>query len=140
MVRKTVLFICSHNSARSIMAEVLLGHMYGDRYEVLSAGVDPSSIQRPTLSVLEEEGLATEGLNSKGMEGFLHREIDIVVTVCDRARESCPIFPGGGVRVHMGFPEPGVFPGDGERTLGSFRAVRDDIRRWLVGKFGDGGR
>ena len=137
MARKRVLFICNHNSARSIMAEALLQTMYGDRYDVSSAGVDPGGVQRHTIEVLREEGLPTEGLNSKGMEGFFDLGIDIVVTVCDGVRESCPAFPGRGTRIHHSFADPEVFPGDEERTLGSFRAVRDDIRRWLTGEFED---
>lgn len=118
-----VLFVCTHNSARSIMAEVLLRDKGGDRYEVHSAGTEPGEVRRLTLRVLEEAGLSTEGLRSKSVTEFLDQRFDFVITVCDSARQDCPVFPGEGERLHWGHDDPSAVEGTEEQRLAAFRRV-----------------
>ena len=99
---KTVLFLCTHNSARSQMAEAYLKKLYGDRYEAHSAGITPTQINPYVVKVMAEEGVDLSGARSKSIEEYLDRNFDLVVTVCDDARESCPVFPGDEL-VHHGF-------------------------------------
>lgn len=118
-----VIFVCTHNSARSIMAEVLLREKGGDRYEVHSAGTEVSEVRSLTLRVLEEAGLPTEGLRSKSVNEFIDHRFDYVVTVCDSARQTCPVFPGEGKRLHWGEDDPSAATGTEEERLAAFRRV-----------------
>jgi ArsR family transcriptional regulator, arsenate/arsenite/antimonite-responsive transcriptional repressor / arsenate reductase (thioredoxin) len=101
-----VLFLCTHNSARSQIAEALLRHLGGDRVEVYSAGTQPSTVHPLALAVLQRNEIDTTGLTSKHLEQFIGQQFDFVITVCDRAKESCPIFPGDPERIHWSFPDP----------------------------------
>lgn len=101
-----VLFLCTHNSARSQMAEALLRHLGGDRVEVLSAGTEVSRVHPRAFETLQKQGINTDGLYSKSLNEFLGQDFDYVITVCDNARESCPIFPGDPERIHWSFPDP----------------------------------
>lgn len=118
-----VLFVCTHNSARSVMAEVLLGHHGGDAFEVHSAGVEPGEIRPLTLRVIQEAGLPTDGLRSKSVAEFAGQSFDHVVTVCDSARQACPVFPGEGQRLHWGYEDPSAATGTDEERLAVFRRV-----------------
>jgi len=118
-----VIFVCTHNSARSVMAEVLLRAKGGDAYDVVSAGTQPSQIQPLTLRVLQEAGLPTEGLRSKSVSEFRGRTFDYVITVCDPARQDCPVFPGEGERLHWGYDDPSAAKGTEEERLRVFRRV-----------------
>jgi arsenate reductase len=118
-----VIFVCTHNSARSIMAEVLLREKGGDAYEVHSAGTEPGEVRPLTLQVLQEAGLPTEGLRSKSVNDFMGQRFDFVVTVCDSARQSCPTFPGEGQRLHWGYDDPSAAEGSDEQRLQAFRRV-----------------
>ena len=118
-----VIFVCTHNSARSIMAEVLLRDKGGDRYEVHSAGTEIAQVRPLTLRVLQEAGLPTEGLHSKSVNDFLGQRFDYVVTVCDSARQRCPVFPGEGERMHWGYDDPSAAKGTEEERLEAFRQV-----------------
>jgi len=118
-----VLFVCTHNSARSIMAEALLRARGGDGYEVFSAGTHAGAIRPQTLQVLEEAGLPTDGLRSKSVKEFMGRRFDFVITVCDRARGVCPVFPGEGQRDHWGFDDPSEAEGSEEEQLEAYRQV-----------------
>ncbi len=135
MDRKTVLFICTHNSARSQMAESILRKLGGDRYEVMSAGTHPTRVHPLSLKVLGEKGYGTEGLRSKMAEEFLDREIDIVVTVCDNAKEACPFFPGAARYVHRSFTDPAGEVGDEHFQLNMFRKVRNELEAWIRSEF-----
>lgn len=104
--RARVLFLCTHNSARSQLAEALLRHLAGGRVEVFSAGSEPGTVHPQALAVLEREGVAAAGLYSKPVTQFVGQHFDYVITVCDRAKESCPIFPGDPERIHWSFPDP----------------------------------
>jgi arsenate reductase len=118
-----VIFVCTHNSARSIMAEALLRDKGGAGYEVVSAGTEPSEVRPLTLQVLEEAGLPTEGLRSKSVSEFMGRRFDYVITVCDSARQHCPVFPGEGERLHWGYDDPSAVAGSEEQRLAAFRRV-----------------
>jgi arsenate reductase len=119
----SVLFVCTHNSARSIMGEALLRAKGGDDFVVESAGTEPSEVRPLTLRVLEEAGLPTDGLRSKSIQEFMGREFDYVITVCDSARQNCPVFPGEGDRFHWGYPDPSAATGTEEERLEAFRKV-----------------
>jgi arsenate reductase len=120
---KRVLFVCTHNSARSIMGEALLREKGGDAYDVHSAGTEPSEVRPLTLRVLEEAGIPTEGLRSKSVQEFMGRKFDYIITVCDSARQNCPVFPGEGERFHWGYPDPSAATGTEEERLEAFRRV-----------------
>lgn len=119
----TVLFVCTHNSARSIMGEALLRAKGGDAYVAESAGTEPATVRPLTLRVIEEAGLPTDGLRSKSVHEFMGQEFDYVITVCDSARQDCPVFPGQGDRFHWGYPDPSAATGTEEERLEAFRKV-----------------
>jgi protein-tyrosine-phosphatase len=121
--RTSVLFVCTHNSARSIMAEVLLREKGGDAYEAHSAGTEVAEVRPLTLQVLREAGLPTEGLRSKSVDEYTGRRFDYVITVCDSARQRCPVFPGEGQRFHWGYDDPAAVAGTEEERLEAFRRV-----------------
>jgi arsenate reductase len=121
--RLRVLFVCTGNSARSIMAEALLRKHGGDAYEVFSAGTEPRGINPLTVRVLEDAGLPTNGLHSKSVNEFLGQEFDYVITVCDNARQSCPVFPGSYHGFHWGYEDPAEATGTDEERLAVFRRV-----------------
>ena len=132
---KTVLFICTHNSARSHMAEGLMNALYGDRYLAFSAGTEPSEVNPYAVRVMQEIGIDISGHRSKSVDEFLDQDLDYVVTVCDRAKESCPFFPGGRKPMHKGFQDPSSAAGTEEEKLAVFRRVRDEIRVWIAELF-----
>jgi arsenate reductase len=133
--KKKVLFICTHNSARSHMAEGFMNTLLGDHYEAWSAGTDPSVVNPTAVKVMAEVGIDLSAHHSKGLEGFLDREWDYVVTVCDNAKEACPFFPGGSMRIHKGFRDPAGIDGSDAEKLILFRQVRDQIRVWIEKTF-----
>jgi arsenate reductase len=127
---RRVLFICTGNSARSQMAEALLRQLGGDDFEVYSAGIKPKSEVSPNaIEVLRERGISTEGLHPKLVNEFVNKEIDLVVTVCDRAKQSCPHFPGAKHIEHWSLEDPAAFQGSFEEILEAFRETRDEIER-----------
>ena len=134
--RKRVLILCTGNSARSQMAEGLMRELGGDRFEVESAGVNPSRVRDEAVEAMREVGIDISGQRSKAAGEFAGREFDYVITVCDNARETCPVFPGRAERVHRGFEDPPA-PGAADRdtTMAVFRRVRDEIREWLRDEF-----
>ena len=129
--KKKVLILCTGNSARSQMAEGLLRHDAGDRFEVESAGTKPGQVRPEAIAVMTEIGIDIGGHRSKSVEGFAEWEFDYVLTVCDNAKESCPIYPGHANRVHHAFEDPAVAGGSEEERLAVFRRVRDEIRDYL---------
>ena len=118
-----VLFVCTGNSARSLMAEVLLRHHGGDRFEVHSAGTEPRGVNPLTVRVIQEAGLDPSGLRSTSVSAYLNQTFEYVITVCDRAREACPVFPGGGEALHWGYDDPAAVEGTAEERHAAFRAV-----------------
>ncbi len=125
-----VLFLCTHNSSRSQMAEGLLRARGGQRFAVSSAGTHPRSVHPLAIRVMREVGIdisEAAGYRAKGLDEFVGQLVDLVVTVCDEAAEECPFFPGARRQVHWGFPDPSAAIGDEEERLAVFRAVRDAI-------------
>lgn len=105
------------------MAEALLRDKGGDAYEACSAGTEVAQVRPQTLQVLSESGISTEGLRSKSVDEFMGRTFDYVITVCDSARQSCPVFPGEGARFHWGCDDPSAVAGTDEEQLAAFRRV-----------------
>lgn len=129
MSKQTVLILCTGNSARSQMGEGLLRHMAGDRFEVASAGTKPSLVRPEAIQAMQEIGISLEGHRSKSVDEFTGKPIDYVITVCDNAKESCPIFPARTSRMHWPFQDPpGPNEGNYEERLNVFRMVRDQMR------------
>ncbi|HEX2742399.1 MAG TPA: arsenate reductase ArsC, partial [Rubrobacter sp.] len=124
--RLRVLFLCTHNSARSQMAEGLLRDMAGDRFEVFSAGTEATLVRDEAISVMAEIGVDISAQESKTLERYISEPFDLVVTVCDDANEACPVFPGARDRLHWSFPDPSRVKG--EERLAAFRKVRDEIQ------------
>lgn len=118
-----VLFVCTGNSARSVMAEALLRHHGGDRFEVSSAGTEPKGVNPLTLRILAEAGIDGSFARSKSVTEFLGQPFDYVVTVCDQARQSCPVFPGVHESLHWGYEDPAEATGTDEERLAVFRRV-----------------
>lgn len=129
--KKRVLILCTGNSARSQMAEGLLRHDAGDRFEVYSAGTNPSRVRPEAIAVMRELGIDISGQRSKGVDEFEGQSFDYVLTVCDNAKESCPIFPGKTVTLHQSFEDPASFEGPEEQRLALFRRVRDELRKYF---------
>jgi arsenate reductase len=118
-----VLFVCTGNSARSVMAEALLRRRGGSDFEVHSAGTEPKGINPLTVRILKEAGLPTDGLGSKSVSEFLDQRFDYVVTVCDEARQVCPVFPGSHQSMHWGYEDPALATGSEDERLAVFRRV-----------------
>ena len=133
--KQRVLFICTHNSARSQMAEGFLNAYYGDRYEGFSAGIEPRKINECAIEVMREIGIDISSHTSKSVERFRGVHFDYVVTVCDHAREVCPFFPGNKI-LHKSFEDPSDFRGTRSEILDNTRSVRDKIRDWIRKTFG----
>ena len=127
MDKKRVLIVCTGNSARSQMAEGLLRHIAGDRFEVESAGTIASFVRPQAVAVMAEIGIDISGHRSKCLDEFLDQPFEYVITVCAGADESCPAFPGKASRIHWSFDDPAEAAGSNEEQLAVFRRVRDEI-------------
>ncbi len=134
--KNTVLFVCTHNSARSQMAEGLLNHLYADRYLAFSAGTEKTQVRPLAIEAMKKIGIDISHHNSKTVESFGGREFDFLVTVCDRARENCPYVPTRGERLHWSFDDPAAAVGAEEEKLAVFERVRDEMRTKIEGYFG----
>lgn len=140
MAKGRVLFLCAHNSARSQMAEGILRHLAGDRYEVASAGNLPTSVHPLAVEVLTERGVDVSPQRAKSVGELLGQEFDLVVTLCgDDAPGRCPFFPGAKRYEHVPFPDPAARGGDEEEARTAFRQVRDALWDWIVARFVEGG-
>jgi arsenate reductase len=126
-----VLILCTGNSARSQMAEGLLRGLSRAGIEVHSAGTKPSQVNPLAIEAMKETGIDISGHRSKSVEEFAAQRFDIVITVCDNAREACPIFPGAPERIHWSFPDPAAVEGSHEEKLRAFRVVRDGLKQRL---------
>jgi arsenate reductase len=135
-MKKRVIFICTHNAARSQMAEGLLRHFYGERFVAYSAGTQPTQVNPYAVAVMREIGVDISRHRAKSVHEFVNQEFDYVVTLCDRARQTCPFFPFGGSYFHRSFEDPSQVEGSEEDKLQEFRRIRDEIRRWLEESFG----
>ena len=130
--KKRVLILCTGNSARSQMAEGLLRHDAGEKFEVESAGVISSFVRPQAIRAMNEIGIDISGHRSKSVDEFSGQEFDYVITVCDNAKENCPVFPGKTVRLHWSFDDPAEAAGTEAEKLAVFRRVRDEIRNKLA--------
>ncbi|NIO11253.1 MAG: arsenate reductase ArsC [Deltaproteobacteria bacterium] len=133
--RKRVIFLCTHNSCRSQMAEGFLRHHGGDRFEVFSAGISPSSVHPMASEVMAERGIDLSGQRSKSVDEFLGQSFDFIVTTCDDARDKCPVFPGPGQRLHWGLTDPAVASGSREERWKVFQRVRDELEELIRSHF-----
>ena len=127
-----VLILCTGNSARSQMAEGLLRHLAGERFDVRSAGTRPTVVRPEAIAVMREAGIDITGHRSKHVDEFAGESFDYVLTVCDNANESCPVFPGGTVRLHQSFEDPVAVQGAEAERLAAFRRVREQLREYLA--------
>jgi arsenate reductase (thioredoxin) len=126
-----VLILCTGNSARSQMAEGLLRHDGGNRFEVSSAGTHPTRVRPEAIAAMGEIGIDISGHRSKSVDEFAGQEFDFVITVCDNARESCPMFPAKTQRIHWSIDDPAAVTGSEEENLAAFRRARDELRSRL---------
>jgi arsenate reductase len=130
-VKPRVLIVCTGNAARSQMAEGLLRHIAGDKFEVGSAGIFPSYVRPLAIEAMREIGIDISGQRSKSVDEFLDHPVDYVITVCDYANQECPSFPAGTKRIHWSIADPVSAAGDQEQQLEAFRQARNDLRRRL---------
>jgi arsenate reductase len=124
-----VLFLCTGNSARSIIAEALLKGAGKDAFEVHSAGTEPKGINPFTVKVLEQDGFDVSSMRSKNLNEYLDERFDYVITVCDRAAERCPVFPGDPHRIHWSFPDPAAVEGTDVVKLAAFQTTLREMRQ-----------
>ena len=137
--KSRVLFLCTHNSARSQMAEGLLRHLAGDRFEAMSAGTEATRVRPLAVRAMEEIGIDISGQESKTLDRYLEESFDYVITVCDDANEACPFFPGAANRLHWSFEDPSKAEGSEEERLAVFGRVRDGIRDRVQAELVNGG-
>jgi arsenate reductase len=130
------MFLCTGNSARSQMAEGWLRHLAGDHYDVVSAGTEPSAVNPFAVAAMKERGIDISAHTSKPVARFLGETFHVLITVCDNAREECPIFPGALQRIHWPLEDPAAATGTDSERLETFRRIRDEVetrvRAWLA--------
>ena len=134
-MKKRVIFLCTHNSCRSQMAEGIVNHFLGDRFQAFSAGTEATRVNPLAIRVLAELGIDISGHRSKVLDEFAGKSFEYVITLCGDAADKCPLFFGGVRRVHIGFDDPSRLPGSDEQVLPEFRRVRDEIRDRLIDYF-----
>jgi arsenate reductase len=135
-MKKQILFLCTHNSCRSQMAEALTNHFLGNLCQAFSAGTEATRVNPLAIRVLAELGIDTSRQYSKTIEEYAGQTFDHVVTLCGDANEKCPLFFGGVQRTHQGFEDPSRLSGSEEDVLPEFRRVRDEIKNWIFDYFG----
>jgi arsenate reductase (thioredoxin) len=138
MKKTKVLFLCTHNSARSQMAEGLLRHLARDRFEVMSAGTEATHVRPLAVRAMDEVGIDISGQESKTLDRYVGEPFDYVITVCEEANEACPFFPGAAERLHWSLPDPAAAQGTEEERLEVFRSVRDLLRDYIEGELVNG--
>ncbi|MBK5294585.1 MAG: arsenate reductase ArsC [Acidobacteriia bacterium] len=136
--RKRVLIVCTGNSARSQMAEGFLRHEAGDQFEVFSAGTEPGTLRPEAVQVMREIAVDISSQWSKPLDRFLGQRFDYVITVCDKAREQCPAFPGETLHLHWPFNDPASADGSSDQRLAVFRKLRDKIHSRVMVFLGEG--
>src|SRR5918994_253975 len=137
--KSRVLFLCTHNSARSQMAEGLLRNLASDRFEAMSAGTEATRVRPLAIRAMEEIGIDISEQESKTLDRYLQEPFDYVITVCDDANEACPFFPGAENRLHWSFEDPSRAEGSEEERLAVFRRVRDGIKDRVQAELVNGG-
>jgi len=135
--KTTILFLCTHNSARSQIAEALMNTIFSEYFEAASAGMEATHVNPYVIKVMEELGIDMSHARSKTVSEFRNKQFDYVVTVCDYAKEICPFYPGD-IILHQQFPDPSQFTGDDDEILEKVRVVRDQIHQWLIETFKTG--
>lgn len=142
--KKKVLFLCTHNAARSQIAEGLMNSLLSEKYEAHSAGIEPTSVHPFAVTVMSEIGIDISHNRSKSVDEFFNEDnsgiflFDYVVTVCEHAKEACPYFPNAQKRLHQSFTDPASLDGADASKLEAFRKIRDEITEWLLRVFGEG--
>ena len=131
-MKKKVLFLCTHNSCRSQMAEGIVNHYLGESFQAFSAGTEKTRVNPLAIQILAEIGIDISGHYSKTLDQFEGEKFDHVITLCGSANEQCPIFFGGVKRVHIGFDDPSRTVGTQDEILRDFRRVRDEIKDKLI--------
>lgn len=136
-MKQKVLFLCTGNSARSQMAEALLRHLAGNRFEVFSAGLEPKGVNPFAIKAINELDINMEGHSSKLIDVYIGKvDFDYLITVCSNADQNCPFFPGMGKRLHWPFEDPAAVEGTDEEKLAAFREIRNQIQeqieKWLL--------
>src|SRR5438552_3742844 len=134
-----VLVLCTGNSARSQMAERLFRHEAGDLCEVFSAGTNPAQVRPEAIAVMSEIGIDISGQRSKSVDDFTGHEFDYIITVCDHAKELCPVFPGETKHLHWSFDNPAVVQGSNEERKTAFRRIRDELHERIRSFLGETG-
>jgi arsenate reductase (thioredoxin) len=134
-MKKKILFICVHNSARSQIAEGLVNTLYGDRFLASSGGTEATRVHPAAIKAMAEIGIDISGHRSKSIDEFTDQPFDYVVMVCDDSQADCPFFPGGKEYIHHAFDDPAACTGTDEEILACFQRSRDEIRRWLEETF-----
>lgn len=134
-MKKTILFICVHNSARSQIAEGLVNVLYGERFEAVSGGTMAARVHPGAIKAMAEIGIDISGHRSKSIDEFEGRRFDYVVMVCDEKQTGCPFFPGGKDYIHHAFDDPAACTGTDEEVLACFRRSRDEIHAWIEETF-----
>ncbi|HET9014186.1 MAG TPA: arsenate reductase ArsC [Thermomicrobiaceae bacterium] len=134
-IRTRVLFLCTHNSARSQMAEGLLRVLGGSRFESLSAGTEATAVRPLAIQAMAEAGIDISGQTSKTLDRYLGERLDFVVTVCDRANATCPVFPGAVRRLHWSIDDPSAVTSTPAEQIAAYRRARDELRERIVATF-----
>lgn len=132
MNKKQVLFLCTGNSCRSQIAEGFLRHMAGDKFEVFSAGVKPTQVNPLAIKVMAEAGVDISKHRSKSAMDFIGQQFDYVITVCDNAKQTCPVFPGKYQKIHWSLEDPALAQGTEEEKIKIFRKIRDQIKENIL--------
>ena len=131
MEKERVLFMCIHNAARSQMAEGLFRELYGDEFDVYSAGSDPKTVNPLAIKCMQEIGIDISNHRSKSLKEFEGEEMDYVITVCGEGQFTCPFFAGGKEYIHKSFEDPSAFEGTEKEKIEQFRVVRNELKKWL---------
>jgi arsenate reductase (thioredoxin) len=134
-MQQSVLFVCTHNAARSQMAEGYLNARYGDRYKAFSAGTEPGTLNPHAVRAMAEIGIDISGHRVKDLAEFDEQEMDYLVAVCGSG--TCPVFPWAGEEIHKEFPDPSRLAGTDDEVMASVRRIRDEITGWIDATFGD---
>ena len=134
-MKKTILFICVHNSARSQIAEGLINALYADRFEAVSGGTRATRVHPGAIEAMAEIGIDISGHRSKSIDEFESRQFDYVVMVCDEKQADCPFFPGGKEYIHQAFDDPAACTGTEEEILACFRKSCNEIKKWIEETF-----
>jgi len=131
-MKKRILFICEKNSARSQIAEALINYFYGDKYEAYSAGTRPAEINKYVVQALKKYyGIDISNKRSKSVDEFLNQSFDYVISVCDPAKESCPLFQGGKKFIHKNFVEPISTSRNEEEIIALYKQLIEEIKKWI---------